>query len=79
MKKILITGAAGFIGSNFIQFLFDQPNFKGNIINLDKLTYAGNPDNLSQIENQYGNIRYFFEKIDKPAKLNKSKNKKQFV
>lgn len=48
-ESILITGGAGFIGSNFIEyFLVHYPNFK--IVNLDKLTYAGNLSNLKAIE-----------------------------
>jgi len=48
-KTILVTGGAGFIGSNFIHFMLR--NYKNcKIINLDKLTYAGNPDNLKDIE-----------------------------
>jgi len=48
-KTILVTGGAGFIGSNFIHFMLQ--NYKScKIINLDKLTYAGNPDNLKDIE-----------------------------
>ena len=50
MEKILITGGAGFIGSNFIRFFLKKyPNRK--VINLDKLTYCGNLDNLRDIEN----------------------------
>jgi dTDP-glucose 4,6-dehydratase len=46
--KILVTGGAGFIGSNFIRMMFRKyPDIE--IINLDKLTYAGNPDNLRDI------------------------------
>ena len=40
MKKILVTGRCGFIGSNFIHYLLEQPDFTGRIINVDKLTYA---------------------------------------
>jgi dTDP-glucose 4,6-dehydratase len=49
--KILVTGGAGFIGSNFIRYMFrTYPDY--NIINLDKLTYAGNLENLKDIEEQ---------------------------
>jgi len=48
LPKILITGGCGFIGSNFIRHLIaNYPGYR--IINLDKLTYAGNPDNLKSI------------------------------
>jgi len=58
--RILITGGAGFIGSNFIRYLLEKyPDCK--IINLDKLTYAGNLDNLKDIEN---NKNYTFVKGD---------------
>jgi len=63
-SNILVTGGAGFIGSNFIRYLFDQPDFKGNIINLDKLTYAGNLESLKDITEQYEGNKYFFEKTD---------------
>jgi len=50
-KTILITGGAGFIGSNFIPYFMEKyPGYR--IINLDKLTYAGNPDNLKEVENK---------------------------
>ncbi len=58
--RLLITGGAGFIGSNFIKHtLKAYPNYK--IVNLDKLTYAGNLDNLKDIEN---NPNYDFVKGD---------------
>lgn len=60
LENILVTGGAGFIGSNFIRYAFKQTDFKGRIINLDKLTYAGNAESLSDIENEYGSERYFF-------------------
>jgi len=58
--NILITGGAGFAGSNFIRHILKKyPDYK--IINLDKLTYAGNLDNLKDIE---GNASYEFIKGD---------------
>ncbi|MBU1038679.1 dTDP-glucose 4,6-dehydratase [Patescibacteria group bacterium] len=58
--KILVTGGAGFIGSNFINYILDKyPNY--TVINLDKLTYAGNLDNLLKVAN---NPRYSFVQGD---------------
>jgi len=55
-KTILITGGAGFIGSNFIHyFVKEQPDYR--IINLDKLTYAGNLENLKGIDDK-SNYRF---------------------
>ena len=49
---ILVTGGAGFIGSNFIPyFLKKHPEIK--IVNLDKLTYAGKVSNLEEVNNHY--------------------------
>ncbi|CAJ35681.1 dTDP-glucose 4,6-dehydratase [Methanocella arvoryzae] len=58
MKNVLVTGGCGFIGSNFIRHMLEKhPNI--NILNLDKLTYAGNPDNLRDLEDHpcYGFVR----------------------
>ncbi len=58
--RYLITGGAGFIGSNFIRFLL-KTHSDCSVINLDKLTYAGNPDNLLDITTD---SRYRFVKGD---------------
>ena len=62
--KILVTGGAGFIGSNFIRHVFEKTGFKGTLVNYDKLTYAGNPANLTDIKHKYSAGRYFFEHGD---------------
>lgn len=49
MKNLLVTGGAGFIGSNFLNYILNDTDVY-NIINLDKLTYAGNLENLKTIE-----------------------------
>jgi dTDP-glucose 4,6-dehydratase len=63
MKNMLVTGGCGFIGTNFIRHLLKDSDFKGRIINVDKLTYAGNPENLTDIEENFPG-RYVFEKVD---------------
>jgi len=60
LENILVTGGAGFIGSNFIRHVFKQTDFKGKIINFDKLTYAGNAESLKDIDNEFGGSRYHF-------------------
>ena len=60
MTKILITGGAGFIGSNFVKYMLDKYS-DYEIINLDALTYCGNLENLKDIEN---NENYTFVKGD---------------
>lgn len=60
MKSILVTGGAGFIGANFVPYFAKKyPEYK--VINLDKLTYAGNLDNLSDCE---GCANYHFVQGD---------------
>ena len=59
-KNILVTGGSGFIGSNFIHYLINNTDYQ-TIINLDKLTYAGNTENLINIQD---NTRYKFIKGD---------------
>src|SRR3990167_4736087 len=58
--KLLITGGAGFIGTNFIKYWLEE-HPADDIINFDKLTYAGNLENLKDLEN---NSRYKFIKGD---------------
>jgi len=62
--SILVTGGAGFIGSNFIRFVLRNSAFSGRIINYDKLTYAGNLMSLAEIERKFGGRSYFFERGD---------------
>ena len=79
LKNILVTGGAGFIGSNFIRCLFGMSasgksefnlsDFNGRVVNLDALTYAGNLENLLDVEEKFGakagaGQRYFFERGD---------------
>ncbi len=54
-RSILVTGGAGFIGSNFVQLLVqERPEWQ--VVNLDALTYAGNPENLAEIEDNAGYV-----------------------
>lgn len=83
MKTVLVTGGAGFIGSNFVkQMLNNHPEY--NIINLDSLTYAGNLENLQDIA---ASSKYMFikadirdrEKIDEIFRTNKITNVVNFA
>ena len=60
MRRLLVTGGAGFIGSNFIRYWIDR-HPEDRVVNLDALTYAGNPENLADIEAAPG---YRFEHGD---------------
>lgn len=60
-KRLLVTGGAGFMGSDFIRYVLLKTKFSGKIINLDLLTYAGNLDNLREVEKD---PRYTFVKGD---------------
>jgi len=64
LANVLITGGCGFIGSNFIRYILKNDGFRGRVINLDALTYAGNAGNLMDMESEHGGKRYFFEKAD---------------
>ncbi len=59
MKHILVTGGAGFIGSNFIRYILEREDY--HLVNLDKLTYAGNLENLRGFEDH---VNYGFIKGD---------------
>jgi len=63
-KNIIITGGSGFIGANFIRYILTETDFKGRIINVDKLTYAGNPENLSDIVDKLDESKYVFSHTD---------------
>ena len=59
IMRFLVTGGSGFIGSNLVRLLVEE---KGeSVINLDKLTYAGNTESLADLE---GNPNYTFEQVD---------------
>ncbi|HNX02858.1 MAG TPA: dTDP-glucose 4,6-dehydratase [Candidatus Cloacimonas sp.] len=64
MNRVIVTGGAGFIGANYLHTLFANPSFTGKILNIDKLTYAGNLESLQDLEAKYGNSRYFFAQAD---------------
>ncbi|HSX13408.1 MAG TPA: dTDP-glucose 4,6-dehydratase [Chlamydiales bacterium] len=55
--KILVTGGFGFIGSAFIRWILQNPTFQGEVVNLDLMTYAANPENLRDFVNDF---RYEF-------------------
>lgn len=61
MRTYLVTGGAGFIGSNYIHYMLEKYGDEIRILNVDKLTYAGNLDNLKTVENREN---YAFYKAD---------------
>ena len=61
MRTDLVTGGAGFIGSNFIHYMFGKYGDDIRIINVDALTYAGNPENLKEVQDQ---DNYVFVRAD---------------
>jgi dTDP-glucose 4,6-dehydratase len=65
MKNIMVTGGCGFIGSNFIRYLLTAPEFKQDmrIINVDKLTYAGNQESLDDVSGSFSG-QYIFVHAD---------------
>ena len=63
--RYLVTGGAGFIGSNFIRYLFDKYGDDAQVVNLDKLTYAGIRENLAEYEGK-PNYRFLQGDIAKP-------------
>jgi dTDP-glucose 4,6-dehydratase len=63
LERILMTGGAGFIGTNFIHMIFGQPGFSGKVFTVDSCSYAGNPKNLEHVRAEFGD-RFEFEKLD---------------
>jgi dTDP-glucose 4,6-dehydratase len=63
IDSLMVTGGCGFIGSNFIRQLLAHADFHGRVINVDALTYAGNPENLRDVEEAWPG-RYIFQKAD---------------
>ena len=63
MENLLVTGGCGFIGANFIRYLLEESDFDGRIVNVDKLTYAGNMENLAGVEERWPS-RYVFIRGD---------------
>lgn len=69
--RYLVTGGAGFIGSNFIRFLFRKYGADAQVVNLDKLTYAGIRENLAEYEGK-SNYKFLQGDIAKPEDVAKA-------
>ena len=65
MKKFVVTGGSGFIGSNLVKFLLDKNYF---VINIDKLSYSANPYNLKKV-NKNKNYRFFKQDINNQKQI----------
>ncbi len=63
MHNLLVTGGCGFIGANFIRYVLQETDYTGRIVNVDKLTYAGNPDSLADLSEDPSS-RYAFVRAD---------------
>jgi dTDP-glucose 4,6-dehydratase len=63
MQSLLVTGGCGFIGANFIRYVLEETDFAGRLVNVDKLTYAGNPESLADVARRFPD-RYAFARAD---------------
>lgn len=63
MRNMLVTGGCGFIGANFIRYILQESDYEGRVVNVDNLTYAGNPENLADLEEDFRE-RLLFVKAD---------------
>ena len=70
MKKFVVTGGSGFIGSNLVKFLLKKNYF---VINIDKLSYSANPYNLKEIK-QNKNYRFYKQDINNKVRILKVLN-----
>jgi len=71
-NRFLVTGGCGFIGSHFVRYLYNN-HPESTIVNIDSLTYAGNPDNLKDIEEKENQK----EEVVNPRKLEKEEKAKK--
>ena len=68
MKRVIVTGGSGFIGSNLIKYLLKKKYY---VINIDKLSYSANPYNLKELKK---NKNYVFFKVDLNNKKKNHRN-----